>query len=189
MPNRQLQIRCFQGTTDVDPATLVDALAGVFGIHATAGPTLAVPGNGLDARRHQYRTEAFLDALVREVNGGTGTGDAAPVLVGLTEADLFVPRLSFVFGQADPVRGVAVVSTHRLRAEFYGGEPDPGLFRERLLKESIHELGHVFGLTHCDDAACIMHFSNAIADSDRKGPGFCRRCQGRLDESGAGSGS
>ncbi|MHB0866354.1 MAG: archaemetzincin family Zn-dependent metalloprotease [Thermoleophilia bacterium] len=189
MRERLLKIHCFEGTAGVFPAALAGALAGVFHIRATAGPALALPDGGPDGRRRQYRTVVFLDALAGSGDSLPGALDEAPVLIGLTGADLFVPRLSFVFGEADPARGVAVVSTHRLRPRFYGEGPDPELFQQRLLKESVHELGHLFGLAHCDDAACIMHFSRVIADSDRKGPGFCRRCQERLDDSGVGGGS
>jgi predicted Zn-dependent protease len=55
----------------------------------------------------------------------------------------------------------SVVSSFQLRQEgFYGLPPDSALFRDRLLKESIHELGHTFELSHCDDyQMCDVTFS------------------------------
>lgn len=144
-----------------------------LGLEASVGSSIEVPRDAFNRRRGQYLGEGFLDSLAAWRRG-------PGLLLGITEADLFLPRLNFVFGVADRFRGVAVVSMHRLRPEFYGDRPDERLFRERILKESIHELGHVLGLTHCEEPDCIMHFSNSIGDTDRKGPGFCGKCQGRL---------
>jgi len=59
---------------------------------------------------------------------------------------------------------------HRLRAEGNGaGE----LFARRAATEAVHELGHSYGLAHCDDRGCVMWFSNSLAETDRKGPRFC----------------
>lgn len=186
MQKRELIIQCFEGTTGVSLDALAAALAGAFRIHATAGPALPVPDGGQDRQRRQYRSAAFLDALALSRDSLREADRVSPVLLGLTATDLFVPRFNFVFGEADPVRLVAVVSTHRLWPEFHGEAPDPELFQKRLLKEAVHELGHVFGLAHCDNRACIMHFSRAVADTDMKGPGFCRRCQARLGAGGVG---
>jgi len=90
--------------------------------------------------------------------------------------DLYAGHLNFVFGEADPDVGIAVVSTYMLRPEFYGEAPSPELFLSRLVKEAVHELGHTFRLGHCPDPACVMHFSNSILDTDLKGPDFCPRC-------------
>jgi len=94
--------------------------------------------------------------------------------------DLYAGRLNFVFGEADPGTGIAVVSTHRLRPEFYGGASNRGLLFSRLVKEAVHELGHIFMLGHCPDPTCAMHFSNSILDTDIKGPGLCPRCRFKL---------
>ena len=79
----------------------------------------------------------------------------------MTEIDLYIPVLTFVFGEAQLADGGAVVSAHRLHQEFYGMPTDPELLHERLLKESLHELGHTYGLRHCPDYTCVMSSSNA----------------------------
>jgi archaemetzincin len=99
------------------------------------------------------------------------------MILGVTGVDLTAPGLNFVFGLADPRGRVAVISLARLYPEFYGQPRDPRLFKARAVKESVHELGHLLGLDHCPDPACVMAFSNSLADTDRKGPGFCRRCR------------
>lgn len=100
-------------------------------------------------------------------------------LLGVVDADLFVPGLNIVFGLA--YGNTAILALTRLKPEFYGEEKDELLFRKRALKEAIHELGHTFGLAHCPDKRCIMHFSNNLAETDIKGPGFCRVCSARLE--------
>lgn len=106
-------------------------------------------------------------------------------IIGITGADLQLPMLSFVFGQAQLAGPAAVVSAARLRQEFYGLPPDDELLRARLDREVAHELGHTFGLVHCPDPRCCMSLSTSIEQVDTKLPEFCRDCRGRLRESQA----
>ena len=79
-----------------------------------------------------------------------------------------------MFGIASP-GGACLVSTARLLAG-----ADEVLFRARLLKEAVHELGHTLGLEHCADPGCVMHFSNRLADTERKGDVYCNRCEAAM---------
>jgi archaemetzincin len=97
-------------------------------------------------------------------------------VLGVTEVDLYIPVLTFVFGEAQLSDGGAVVSTHRLRQEFYGLPTDPEILRQRLLKESLHELGHTYGLRHCPDYTCVMSASNGVERIDLKQAEFCLTC-------------
>ncbi len=101
-------------------------------------------------------------------------------VVGITDVDLYVPRLNFVFGEADIVSGTAIVSLCRLRQEYYGLAPDEALFLERATKEIVHEVGHTFGLGHCPNNKCVMHFSNSLADTDLKEASFCSSCRPKI---------
>ena len=67
-------------------------------------------------------------------------------------------------------------SLARLRQEFYGLPPNRALFQQRVLKESVHELGHTYGVGHCLDPACVMHSANSLKDTDYKGWHFCGSC-------------
>jgi len=136
-----------------------------------------LPSSCLNRSRGQYNSTLILQFLRNSVKKGDDERILAVVSV-----DLYTGNLNFVFGEADPSTGIAVVSTHRLRPEFYGESPSPELFFSRLVKESVHELGHTFGLEHCNDPACVMHFSNSVFDTDLKGPDFCPRCKFKLKE-------
>ncbi len=101
-------------------------------------------------------------------------------LLGVTDLDLYVPNMNFVFGEARLPGRVAIISTHRLRdTTSYGAER---LFAERLIKEAVHELGHTIGLGHCETPSCVMYFSNSLADTDRKGQDYCEHCLGKLGD-------
>ena len=100
-------------------------------------------------------------------------------LLGITPVDLYIPILTFVFGEAQMGGECAVVSTHRLRQEFYGLPPNVDVLAERLLKEAVHELGHTLQLTHCDDYRCAMASSHAVEWIDLKEAALCEGCRER----------
>ncbi|MBI4868892.1 MAG: archaemetzincin family Zn-dependent metalloprotease [Candidatus Wallbacteria bacterium] len=131
------------------------------------------PSSALDPSRGQYNSRALLEMLLHEARP-----EAARVL-GVGGIDLFVPVLSYVFGEAELDGRVAVVSTHRLEPERYGLPPDPQLSAARLLKEATHELGHTFGLVHCREPDCVMHSSTYVEEIDLKLARFCPRCDFR----------
>ena len=166
---------------DTDPAVVGRVAARVgeaLNVDVGVGQPQPLPEGAFDQRRGQFRSSFFLESLARLRRSFPGR--RRPYLLGVAEADLFVPRLNFIFGEADHAAGVAVISLARLRPQFYGRPPDPRLLEDRAFKEAIHEIGHVYGLLHCRDPRCIMHFSNTIEDTDRKGPGFCPDCEGQL---------
>jgi predicted Zn-dependent protease len=99
------------------------------------------------------------------------------ILLGVTEVDLFIPILTFVFGEAQLSGSSAIVSYHRLQQEFYGVPADEPLLVERTIKESVHEVGHIFGLTHCDDYACVMSPSHSVEAVDLKRAAMCDQCR------------
>ncbi len=122
------------------------------------------------ADRGQYHATLILAALLRHLP------TPADKIVGVTSLDLFIPILTFVFGQSLLDGPGAVVSTYRLRNEFYGLPEDEGLLVDRTLKEVVHELGHAFGLVHCPDYNCVMHASSNVEGVDVKGGFFCTEC-------------
>ena len=133
-----------------------------------------MPLSSFDPKRKQHVSTRILKAMLDEAPGGTGK------LLGVIDRDLCIPILTFVFGEAQLGGIGALVSLARLRQEFYGLDPDPPLFLERLHKECLHELGHTYGLIHCHHPECVMHLSNTVHDVDRKGRAMCRTCSGIL---------
>ena len=126
-----------------------------------------------DPARRQFYSTAILQKL---------ESVAAPSsrILGVTSCDLYVPVLTFVFGEAQLEGRCAVVSTARLRQETYGLPKDDNLLRDRLLKEAVHELGHTFGLRHCSDWRCVMTSSHAAEWLDVKTADFCPSCRGAV---------
>jgi archaemetzincin len=136
----------------------------------------SIQPNGVEAEfafnplRRQYHSSEILKKILPVPTNGIWK------VLGVTEMDLYIPVLTFVFGEAQLGDGGAVVSTHRLRQEFYGLPTDPELLHERLLKESLHELGHTYGLRHCPDYTCVMSASNGVERIDLKQAEFCSAC-------------
>jgi archaemetzincin len=95
-------------------------------------------------------------------------------LLGVTDLDLYVPGMNFVFGEARLPGRAAIVSTYRLKGTTEYGEAE--LLPVRIVKEAVHELGHTLGLIHCGNQSCIMYFSNSLSDTDRKGEDCCDEC-------------
>jgi len=145
-----------------------------FGVSATLGHKQAVPSRAYSRERRQYRATEFLHQLA------TLSRDDDHVRLGVTNVDLFVPDLNFVFGEASAASRVAVFSTARLDPRFYGEPEDEVILLWRALTEAVHELGHVFGLGHCQRPHCVMWFSNTLTETDRKGSEFCPHCARKL---------
>ncbi|MGB9697698.1 MAG: archaemetzincin family Zn-dependent metalloprotease [Ignavibacteria bacterium] len=95
----------------------------------------------------------------------------------LIDLDIYVPALTYIFGEAELGGEAAIISITRLKPEFYMNQPDPALFFQRIQKEVLHELGHNLGLYHCIDWDCVMHSSNNIDEVDLKGSDYCRKCR------------
>jgi archaemetzincin len=130
-----------------------------------------------DAGRGQFHSTAILQRLER-------ASDPDARILGVTTCDLFVPVLTFVFGEAQLDGNCAVVSTARLQEEPYGMPRRDDLLRERLIKEAVHELGHTFGLRHCSDWRCVMTSSHAVERLDVKSAEFCRACRKSVFDNG-----
>ena len=97
-------------------------------------------------------------------------------ILGVTAVDLFIPVLTYVFGEAQLNGTVSIMSTYRLSETLYGLPENNSLLVERAIKEAVHELGHTFGLFHCRNYECAMHSSTSIEEVDIKGSQLCLEC-------------
>ncbi len=130
----------------------------------------------LDPAREQYQSTGILKHFIKT----TPSGESKICL--LVEEDLFIPVLTFVFGEAHMHGQFAIVSSHRLKEQFYLREENLKLLEQRLLKEIVHEHGHTFGLIHCMNDRCVMHNSYSVEDTDHKDIYPCEVCFEKLDE-------
>lgn len=125
-------------------------------------PVATLPEKGFHPKRQQYVASSLFEACLAE----PGTR-----VLGITEADLYETGLNFVFGYSQPDGRVAVISLARLH------DRDADRFRERCVKEAVHEIGHTLGLAHDEERPrCVMHFSRSLPDTDRKGREYCATC-------------
>jgi archaemetzincin len=140
----------------------------------------ARPQGTLDPRRRQHASGRVLKWLLEN-------GPPRSKVLGITDVDLFIPILTFVFGEAQLGGSAAVVSTARLKEPL--PVPDPRLVIERLAKEAIHELGHAMGLLHCAAHDCAMGRSASVRDVDSKRGSLCSGCRAQLRARAAAGGS
>jgi len=133
-------------------------------------PALLDPEPTLHPERQQYHSSQILHRMQSFVTEQTWR------VLGVADVDLYIPILKYVFGEAQMGGPCAIVSSHRLRQESYGLDRDDDLLGQRLLKESLHELGHTLNLPHCEDYRCIMASAHAVEWIDLREPGLCEGC-------------
>ena len=154
--------------------TLSELRAGLereFAVPCEILPPEPEPAFAFNLTRQQYSSTEILAAMLKR------NPPAKWRLHGVTPLDLYIPILTFVFGEAQLPGTCAVVSSHRLGQEFYGLTADPKLEHERLLKEAVHELGHTLNLSHCEDYECAMAASHGVERIDLKTSRFCNSCR------------
>jgi archaemetzincin len=124
-----------------------------------------------DKERNQWDSFKLLEWLLKKFKPNKETK-----LLALLDVDGYSTAFDYVFGEAYYQGTIAAVYLPRLRQEFYSLEPNSTLFYERLVKEAIHELGHAYGLAHCKNPRCVMHFSISLDYVDTKERSFCQGC-------------
>lgn len=156
--------------------TVGDLVAREFACEVAVQTSTERPAGTFDAKRRQHSSREMLKWLVARAPAGTAR------VLGLTDVDLFIPVLTFVFGEAQLEGAAAVVSVARLTAA-----SNRRLTAARLAREAVHELGHTFGLLHCDaleeedgrTAPCVMARSPSVRAVDAKSTRLCPACRAR----------
>ena len=127
-----------------------------------------------DPLRHQYDG----NGLLKEID--TTYSSQLIKKIGLFRVDLFIPILTYIFGQAALKGSTGIASIYRLRNEQYGIKKDEALLLNRFSKVVIHELGHTFGLIHCLIPTCVMRSSTYVEDIDQKSHNLCIQCRTKI---------
>jgi archaemetzincin len=165
--------------------SLCPALQETFGVTVRIRTGALAIDQFFDEHRGQYNSTAILHSLYHPDSSKHRThplrSQRDTRLVGVTRHDLFIPILTYVFGEAALGGDVAVVSYHRFRNELYGLPPDHNLLLERIRKVATHEVGHTLGLVHCLLQECVMHAASYVEELDLKGHDFCPACRNVLN--------
>jgi archaemetzincin len=153
---------------------LAPAMANLFRVPTEVLQMRLDPEFAYHPERQQYHSSEILQGMQQHA------GVDSWRVLGITAVDLYIPILTFVFGEAQIGGPCGLVSIHRLQQEFYGLPADRDVLKQRLLKEAIHEVGHTLDLTHCDDYQCAMAPSHAVEWIDLKDGVLCGACQSRV---------
>jgi archaemetzincin len=125
--------------------------------------------------RNRYRAERLTDFLTAEWRAQP----AEDRVLGLTSRDISTSTERFhdwgILGLAGELGGrAAVVSSFRMRRRT---SEEHALWR--MTTTAVHETGHVLGLPHCPEAACLMRDAEGTMDTVDAGDGRlgpeCRR--------------
>ena len=161
-----------------DPVILQDIrerIYHIFGYPSEVAPILSDLSFAYHTGRNQYHSTLILKKLAEM------TPEAFLKVLALTKEDLFIPILTYVFGEAQLHGRACIVSDFRLNDDNFALEPDK-LFNARIVKEAIHEIGHTFNLKHCKNADCIMNYCRSVKEVDLRQDGLCRYCAVLLED-------
>lgn len=126
------------------------------------------PQYAFNKDRKQYHSSAVMRRLLALREPGT------PLIMGVTDGDLFMPDAPFIFGEADRDSRVALMSVNRLKATEGDG------WKRRTFIEAVHMAGHLIGLSYCEDVRCAMFLASSITDAERRQLHLCNNCKNEL---------
>lgn len=156
--------------------TAVQTLEGIFQVPVSLKQAALNLSLAYDPSRKQTNSTILLAQILND------STDVSRKRIAVVDVDLFIPILTFVFGEAQLKGTAAIVSTHRLANQFYGLPRNNELMVSRLEKEIVHELGHTFGLYHCRQFECVMRSSTYVEEIDMKQVYPCAACAAALLE-------
>jgi archaemetzincin len=95
----------------VDPDILrniANALEKAFHCKVELGKKMLIPQDSYNSKRRQYHSTIILQKIQAV------KPKSFDRMLGITDVDIYVPELNFVFGEADILSGVTVISLTRL---------------------------------------------------------------------------
>jgi archaemetzincin len=158
------------GIPDIVPKVIAAHISGYLDLQAILLEPMQNPSYALDRQRLQYNVGPILQHLE------SGLFKSVDKVIGILDVDLFVPVFTHVFGEARQGGRVALMSIFRLRENPMDPIDVSAVTLERSAKVALHELCHLYGLTHCESRQCLMHFSGSLTDLDQIPLSFCRYC-------------
>ncbi|MFX0103871.1 MAG: hypothetical protein ACFE75_00065 [Candidatus Hodarchaeota archaeon] len=106
------------------------------------------------------------------------------LIIAITDLPIYSSsndNILFLFGETHLKHRCCVVSSLKLKEQFYNRPDDHPLFEQRVFKEIIHEVGHlIISPDHCLKNSCVMRFSNNVREIDKKSINFCDECKKKL---------
>ncbi len=153
---------------------LSSQLVSYFNVGVDILQGVKIPQEALNPQRGQYYSTVILTKL-ELMKSAPGEK-----MFGLVDDDLYTPSQNFVIGDADPIGKTAVISSFRLKRENYEMLDEQTVLFSRILKEAVHQLGHLWGFEDCRNPKCVMYVTDSIAEVDRKGTKFCDSCLRRV---------
>jgi archaemetzincin len=170
MENHRIGVIPIGDIPDIAPKVIAAHISGYLKLHASVLQPLENPTYALDKSRLQYDVGTILQDLESE------SFQEVEKVVGVLGVDLFVPVFTHVFGEARQGGNVAVVSLFRLGTDPLQSNDVSSIVLERAAKVALHELCHLYDLTHCESRQCLMHFSGNLNDLDTIPFYLCRYC-------------
>ena len=155
---------------ELAPKVIAAHIIGYLKLPAEILTPLEHPAYAFDEVRLQYNAGKILSFFE------SCPYDNYDKIIAVFNVDLFVPTFTHVFGEAKQAGANALVSLFRLGKEKEGENPSSALLFERAAKVALHELGHLFNLSHCEHKNCLMHYSGGLADLDHIPLYFCGYC-------------
>ncbi|RJR38665.1 MAG: hypothetical protein C4567_12350 [Deltaproteobacteria bacterium] len=159
----------------VDPEILrhlSTAIAKAFTLPVQILPPKPLPSHTFHVTRNQHYSTQLLEYLL-----ACEDHDGLFRVLAITAVDLYIPIFTFVFGEAQLDGKAAIISTFRPQGEASGVRAPHSILMNRLLKLSLHELGHTFSLPHCRQPGCLMGFAANLEQLDKKNLEFCDYCR------------
>jgi archaemetzincin len=152
---------------------LKDSIPAYYPVRVVLAANRALPANAWYAPRGRYEADSIL-VFLQGIKPAT-----VRLVAGLTDKDISTRKDDNpdygIMGYGLRPGDVCVVSTYRLQKD----HPSQKLLFQRLLKTTLHEIGHNFGLPHCADRHCIMADAEGRLSQDDE-TGLCTACRKKL---------
>jgi archaemetzincin len=160
---KNIEIQPFTDITNSDVAFISDELSYYFP-NIIIRKNIEFPTNAFVKERNRYRADSLIKFLSNRALSNS-------IIVGLTSRDISTTKNGIkdwgVMGLGYNPGNACIASTFRLQKNKH---------QEQLFKVVIHEIGHTFGLPHCENRTCFMRDAEGSNPTNEE-VGYCSKCQ------------